>query len=160
MIGLQVVLSCRTTPGNVNDAGVPPSLLDKADRLGRSFDGWVFNADRGYDPDGNCRAVIGVGMRPDIKQRRGAGNSGDRRNAGRAFRRRAGEMFDPDGYKRRGMAEGISGAGEAAGRRLRCRYRKEPARERSGTVPAIARDACAPSRVRCTVGNGRMPTMA
>ena len=37
---------------------------------------------------------------------------------------------------------------------------REPARERSGTVPAIARDACAPSRIRCTVGNGRMPAMA
>ena len=101
-----------------------------------------------------------MGMHPNIKQRRSAGNSGNRRNVGRPFRRRAEKMFDPDGYKRRGMVEGIFGAEETAGHRLRCRYRKEPARERFGTVLAIARDACAPSRIRCTVENGRMPTMA
>ena len=28
VIGLQAMLSCRTTPGNVNDTGVLPSLLD------------------------------------------------------------------------------------------------------------------------------------
>ena len=37
--------------------------------LGRSFDGWAFNAGRGCDPDGNCRAVIGMGMHPSIKPR-------------------------------------------------------------------------------------------
>ena len=61
VIGPQVILSCRTTPRNVNYTGVPPSLLAKAGRLGRSFGGWVFNAGKGYDPDGNCGAVIGVG---------------------------------------------------------------------------------------------------
>ena len=110
VIGLQVVLSCRTTPSNVNDTGVLPCLLAKAGRLGRSFEGWVFNADKGYDSDGNCSAVIGMGMHPNIKQGRSAGNSGNRRNAGRPFWRRAGKMFDPDGYRRRGMVEGIFGA--------------------------------------------------
>ena len=160
VIGLQVILSCVTTPGNVNDTGVLPSLLSKAGKLGRSFDGWVFNADKGYDPDGNCRAVIGMGMHPNIKQRRGAENSGNRRNVGRPFRRRAGEMFDPDGYRRRGMVEGIFGAEGTAGHRLRCRYRKESSRERFGTVLAIAWNVCALNRIRCTVENGRMPTMA
>ena len=117
--GLQVVPSCRTTPDNVNDTGVLPSLLDKAGRLGRSFYGWVFNAGKGYDSDGDRRAVTGMGMHPNIKQRGSAGNSGSRGSAGRPSRRRAGEMFDPDGCKRRGMVEGIFGAGEAAGRRYR-----------------------------------------
>ena len=139
---------------------LPPGAMDKAGRLGRSFDGWVSNADRECDPDGNCRAVTGTGMHPSIKQRGSAEDSGNRRNAGRPLRRRAGKMFDPDGYRRRGVAEGIFGAGEAAGRRLRCRYGREPARGRPGTAPAIARDACAPSRIRRTVGNGRMPTLA
>ena len=160
VIGLQVILSCRTTPSNVNDTNVLPYLLDKAGKLGRSFDGWMFNADKGYDSDSNCRAVIGMGMHPNIKQRRSAENSGNRRNVGRPFRRRAGEMFDPDGYKRRGMVEGIFGAEEAAGHRLRCRYRKESTRERFGTVLAIAWNVCALNRIRCTVENGRMPTMA
>ena len=101
-----------------------------------------------------------MGMHPNIKQVRGAGNSGSRRNAGRPFRRMAGKMFDPDGYKRRGMVEGIFGAEETAGHRLRCRYRKESTRERFGTVLAIAWNLCAPSRIWCTVENGRMPTMA
>ena len=160
VIGLRVVRSCKTTPGNVNDTDVPPSLLSKAGRLGRSFDGWVFNADNVYDSDGNCGAVIGMGMHPDIKQRRGAENSSNRSNAGRPSRRRAGKMFDPDDYRRRSMVEGIFSAGESGGRRPRYRYRKEPARKRFGTALAIARDACAPIHIRCAVENGRMPTVA
>ena len=69
-------------------------------------------------------------------------------------------MFDPDGYRRRGVVEGIFGAGEAAGHRLRCRYGKEPAREVSGTALAIASGVGAPNRIRRTVGSGRMPAMA
>ena len=45
-------------------------------------------------------------MRPDIDQSK---NSGNRRDVGKRFRRRAAEMFDPVRHEDRKMIEGIFG---------------------------------------------------
>ena len=89
----------------------------------------------------------------------GAGNGGNRGNTGGPFRRRAGKVPDPDRYRRRGMVEGYSAPGRRAATGCAAGT-GESARERFGIVLAIARDAGALNRIRRTVGNGRMPTMA
>ena len=64
-------------------------------------------------------------MRPNIDQRKSRGNSGNRRNVGKWFRRRAAALFDRWRYRKRGMVEGIFGAEETRAHRLLCRYRKK-----------------------------------
>lgn len=55
--------------------------------------------------------------------------------------------------------DGMFGA-EAAGHRLRCRYRKKSTQERFGAALAVASDVAALNRIRRTVENGRMPATA
>ena len=54
LLGLQVILSCRITSSNIHDTVVLRTMLNSVEDLGRSFAGWRFNADKGYDSDGNC----------------------------------------------------------------------------------------------------------
>lgn len=149
VVGLQVILSCAITPSSVTDTGMLPSLLEKSKKLGRSFAGWMFHADKGYDSDLNCKAVFDMEMRPNIPQRKSRKNSGNRKNVGKPFRRRAAEMFDPARYQRRKMIEGIFGAEESSNHRLKCRYRKKETQERFGLLLAITWNACALNRIRC-----------
>ena len=113
--------------------------------------------------EGAGRELQGRDRHGDAPRHKAEEGRGEQRQQGerrQAVPAQAGKMFDPDCYRRRGVCVwGIFGAGEAAGRWLRCRYR-ESTRERSGTALAIARDAGALNRIRCTVENGRMPTMA
>ena len=102
MLQLQIILSCEMTPSNVADTDMLPSLLAKAKKLGRSFAGWWFHADRGYDSDRNCKTVFDMGMRPNIDQRKSMENSGNRRNVGKRFRRRAAALFDRVRHGKRG----------------------------------------------------------
>ena len=90
VLGLQIILSCAMTASNVNDTSMLKTLLAKAAKIGRSFEGWVFNAGRGYDSDSNCECVFDAGMLPNIKQRKSVVNSGNARNRGKPARRRAG----------------------------------------------------------------------
>ena len=105
---LQIILSCALTPSGVADTDMLRPLLEKSKKLGRSFAGWWLHADRGYGSDANCEAVMGMGMHPNIQQRKSRENSGNRRNAGRRFRRRAEAGFDPARHGRRKMAGAYS----------------------------------------------------
>lgn len=160
VLGLQIILSCAMTASNVSDTSMLRPLLAKVAKIGRSFEGWLFNADRGYDSDANCELVFGAGMLPNIKQRKSVANSGNARNRGKPARRRAGELFDPEKYKRRGMIEGIFGAEEMAGHRLHCRYRKKEAQVRFGLLLGITWNICVLNRIRCSLELGHRPTMA
>ena len=146
-VGIQVILSCATTPSSVADTDMLRTLLEKSKKLGRSFAGWMLHADKGYDSDQNCEAVFKMGMRPNIAQRKSEKNSGDRRNVGKPFRRRAGEMFDPARYPKRKMVEGIFGAEESSNHRLRCRFRKKGTQERFGPLLAITWNARTLNRI-------------
>ena len=128
----QIILSCKMTPSNVADTDMLPLLFEKSKKLGRSFAGWWFHADRGYDSDRNCKAAFDMGMRPNIDQRKSRENSGNRRNVGKRFRRRAAALFDLWRYRNRRMVEGIFGAEEKRAYRLLCRYRKK--RRRRGSA--------------------------
>ena len=160
VVGLQVILSCAMTPSTVADTDMLPALLAKSRKMGRSFAGWAFHADRGYDSDQNCKAVFDMGMRPNILQRKSEENSGNRRNVGKPFRRRAAEMFDPARYERRRMIEGIFGAEESNNHRLRCRYRKKGTQERFGALLALTWNACALNRILCAAERAAAPAAA
>ena len=157
VLQLQIILSCKMTPGNVADTDMLPPLLEKAKKLGRSFAGWWFHADRGYDSDRNCEAAFGMGMRPNIDQRKSRKNSGNRRNVGKRFRRRAAALFDLWRYRNRRMVEGIFGAEEARAHRLLCRYRKKETQERFGLLLAVTWNVRALNRIRCAAETAAAP---
>ncbi len=148
-VGLQVILACAMTPSSAADTDMLRPLLEKSKKPGRSFAGWWFHADKGHDSDRNCEAVFGTGMRPNIDRRKSRENGGNRRNAGKRFRRRAAEMFDPVRHEDRKMIEGIFGAEGSDNHRLLCRYRKKETQERFGLLLAIAWNVCALNRIRC-----------
>ena len=148
-VGPQIILSCVMTPSSVADTDMLPSLLEKIKKLGRSFAGWRLHADRGYDSDRNCKAIFDMGMIPNILQRKSRENSGNRRNVGKRFRRRAAALFDLVGYRKRRMVEGIFGAEETSNHRLLCRYRKKETQERFGMLLAITWNVRTLNRIRC-----------
>ena len=76
----------------------------------------MFHADREYDSDYNCGILFKMGMTPNIKQRMTAVN------LGRSNRSRAAKLFDKDGYKQRGMIEGIFWSEESKRHQLHCRF--------------------------------------
>ena len=144
----QVILSCKITPGNVADTDMLPSLLEKSKKLGRSFAGWWFHANREYDSDRNCEAAFGMGMCPNIDQRKSRENGGNRRNVGKRFCRRAAALFDRWRYLKRRMVEGIFGA-ETRAHLLLCRYRKKETQERFGLPLAVTWNVHELNRIRC-----------
>ena len=114
VLRLQIILSYEMTPGSVADTDMLPPLLEKAKKLGRSFAGWRLHADKEYDSDRNCKAVLDMGMRPNIEQRESRENSGNRRNVGKRFRRRVAALFDRWRYRKRGDGRvHIRGRGDA-----------------------------------------------
>ena len=160
VLSLQIILSCAMTPSSAADTDVLRPLLEKSKKLGRSFAGWWFHADRGYDSDSNCEAVFGTGMRPNILQRKSRGNGGNGRDVGKRFRRRAAAMFDVARYGKRRMVEGIFGAEETRSHRLLCRYRKKETQERFGVLLAITWNVRALNRIRCAAQPAVMPAAA
>ena len=150
----QITLSAVMTPSNVADTDMPPSLFEKSKKLGRSFVGWWFHADRGYDSDRNCEAAFDMGMRPNIDQSRE--NGGNRRNVGKRFRRRAAALFDLWRYRNRRMVEGIFGA-ETRAHRPFCRYRKKETQERFGVLLAVTSNVRALNRIRCDAETAAAP---
>lgn len=160
VLKLQIILSCAMTPSSVADTDMLRPLLEKSKKLGRSFAGWWFHADRGYDSDSNCEAVFGMGMRPNILQRKSRENGGNRRDVGKRFRRRAAAMFDGVRYGKRRMVEGIFGAEETRSHRLLCRYRKKETQERFGVLLAITWNVRALNRIRCAAEPAVMPAAA
>ena len=103
ILGLQIVLGSAITPSNVNDSPMLPKMLDEIESRGLDLGRSVLDADRGYDSDGNCGRVFGMGMIPNIRQRK------DAVNRGKPYRRKAAAIFDELEYKKRNMIEGIFG---------------------------------------------------
>ena len=88
-----------------------------------------------------------MGMMPIIGHRESE-NSGNRRNAGKRFRRRPAEAFDPARHEKRKIVDGRFGAGESSNRLSLFRYRKKET-QRFGLLFAMAWNVCAPDRIRC-----------
>ncbi len=138
-----IILTARTTSNRIQDSPVLGTMLSHMKKFGMYFPGSVFNADRGYDSDELCRQVFEMGMRPNIKQRRGAVNRTKR------FRRRAAWMFDTDVYRYRGLIEGIFGAEESEHHQLFCRFHKRPNQRRFGLIKAIGWNIEVLNRIEC-----------
>ena len=132
ILGLQIVLSAITTSSNVHDTVMLPVMLKKISQSGINMMGRIFNADRGYDSDENCKEVLQMQMLPNIKQRK------DATNRGKPYRKKAAELFDENEYKKRALIEGIFGAEEARGHQLHCRFILEENHERFSKGRAIA----------------------
>ena len=99
-------------------------------------------------------------MRPNIEQRESRENSGNRRNVGKRFRRRAAAIFDRVRHGKRGMVEGVFGAEETRAHRLLCRYRKKETQERFGVLLAITWNVRTLNRIRCAAELAVMPAAA
>ena len=130
-LGLQIIMASEITPSNVNDSTMLPVMLDAMEQQDLDPDQSALNADRGYDSDKNCGKVLGMGMIPNIKQRK------DAVNRGKPNRRKAAEIFDEQEYRKRAMIEGIFGAEEAKRHQLHCRFLKEDNRIRFGKIRSI-----------------------
>ena len=138
------ILVSRITPGSRNDSPVLRTMLGRMKHLGISCGGSVFCADRGYDSDRTCRMIFGMGMIPNIKQRRPpSGRSSP-------HRRRAAALFDESAYGYRGLIEGIFGAEETEGHRLLCRFQRRATRYRFGQIRAIGWNLEVLNRMRCS----------
>lgn len=127
ILDYNIILTAQITAGNVNDSRVGGSMLKRLPRL----EGSVFDADRGYDSDRNCRLAMEKGMKPNIKQRKTGGA-----NRGLPFRKKAALMFDLEVYHFRGLVEGIFGALEVE-RGLETRCRLKCTQKRWGLALAI-----------------------
>ena len=99
ILGLQIVLSAVSTPGNVNDCPKLPDMLAGIKNHGFDFSGCVFEGDRGYDSDANFAELFWMGMMPNIKQRAGAVNKD------KPDRKKAAGMFDAGQYRMRALIE-------------------------------------------------------
>ena len=143
ILGLQIILSARVTPSNVNDSPMLPKMLDEMERQNLDCGRSVIDTDRGYNSEENFRKVSEKGIVPNIKQRRNA-VSRDKPN-----RLKAAANFDPIEYKKRAMIEGIFGAEEARNHQLHCRFLREDNRIRFGALRAIAWNIKALNRFVC-----------
>jgi IS5 family transposase len=138
ILDYNVILTAQVTSGKANDSRIGGSMLQRLPRL----EGSVFDADRGYDSDRNCRLAMEKGMKPNIKQRKTGG-----KNRGLRFRKVAALMFDLGVYHFRGLVEGIFGALEVErGLETRCRLRK--AQKRWGLALAIGHNLGVLNRLR------------
>lgn len=116
ILDCNIILTAQITAGNANDSPVGGSMLKRLPRL----EGSVFDADRGYDSDRNCKLALEKGMKPNIKQRKTGGA-----NRGLRFRKKAALEFDLEVYHFRGLVEGIFGALKVErGLETRCRLKR------------------------------------
>lgn len=145
VLDLLVILRARVTEGHRGEVPVLKGML----RGFMSLPGSVFEADRGYDADAIFRRIYELRMFPNIKQREiqeGPKGRGRRRLR---YRRRAAKGFDVELYHHRGLIEGIFGAEEVRGHRLRTRFRKRGCQERWGLILCIAWNVKVWNRIRC-----------
>ena len=143
VLGLQIVLSAVSTPGNVNDCLKLPDMLAGIKNHGFDFSGCVFDGDRGYDSDANFAELFWMGMMPNIKQRAGAVNKD------KPDRKRAAGMFDAGQYRMRALIEAIFGAEETRRHQLHCRFVREDNRRRFGKCRAISWNMRVLNRFEC-----------
>ena len=116
VLGLQIILESKITPGNIHDTAMLPPMLAKMERQSLSPGPSVFHADRGYDSNHNCQILFEMGIVPNIKQRGGAVNRG------KPYRSRAAKIFDEEEYRQRGMIGGVFGGEESKRHQLHCRF--------------------------------------
>ena len=116
--------------------------MEEVRRQGYDIAGRRFSADRGYDSDRNCGVILEAGLVPNIRERENAVSRG------KPGRKKAAEMYDPDGYKLRGMIEGIFGAEEAKRHQLHCRFIREDNQQRWGKGRAIGWNIPAPGALQ------------
>ena len=109
-----------------------PAMLAEIKRRGFDFAGCVFDCDKGYDSDYNCRLIFEMGMTPNIKQRKNAVSRG------KPHRKKAAGLFDGEEYKERSLIEGVFGAEEARRHQLHCRFVRDDNRQRFATGRAIS----------------------
>ena len=93
ILGLQIILAAFATSGSVSDMTMLLAMLAEIRRRGFDIAGCVFDCDKGYDSDHNCRLIFEMGMTPNIKQRR---NTVSR---GKPHRKKAAGLFDGEEYK-------------------------------------------------------------
>ena len=103
ILGLQIILVAVGTPGSVSDSIKLPTVPHKIRRQGFDMSGRFFNADGGYDLDGNCEELSWMHIMPNIKQRK------DAKNRDKPNRRKAVEMSDGVVYHLWGICMGRSG---------------------------------------------------
>jgi hypothetical protein len=140
-----VILSARTTSKRTHDSPVLRTMLNKLKKYGVDLAGSIFNADRGYDAEDNCKSVFGMDMLPNIKQKINARNKGERMK----YRRKASKLFNVPVYHYRGLIEGIFGAEETEHHQLYCRFRLKNNQKRFGVIKALGWNMEVLNRLQC-----------
>ena len=143
VLGHQIILAALTTGSSTGDTQMLKPMLEEIRRRGHDLAGRRFSADRGYDSDKNCEAVLAAGWIPNIKGRRNPVNRG------KPSRKKAAGMYDPGEYRLRGMCEGIFGAEESRRHQLHCRFLREDNRRRFAKGRAISWNILVLGRFRC-----------
>jgi hypothetical protein len=139
VLDYNIIMSAKITSRRTADSPTLRSMLKDLPQM----EGSVFNADKAYDSDRNCRLIMAKGMKPNIKQRKTRGT-----NRGLRYRRWAAVEFDEALYRYRGLVEGIFGAEETEnGLETRCRLRKM--QRRWGLAKAIGHNLAVCNRLRC-----------
>ena len=124
ILGLQIILVAVGTPGSVSDSIKLPTVPHKIRRQGFDTSGRFFNADGGYDSDGNCEELSWMHIMPNIKQRK------DAKNRDKPNRRKAAEMSDGVVYRLWGMMYGAFGAEETRRHQLQHGFVRDDNRRR------------------------------
>ena len=140
-----VILRARVTGYRIADSPTLRRMLEGFPPL----PGSVFDADTGFDVEKNFELLYQLKMLPNIKQRGPPDEGKKKPHKKLRFRIRAAEEFDVELYHHRGLIEGIFGAEETDGHRLRTRFRKEENRERWGPIMAMGWNLKVLNRLRC-----------
>lgn len=137
ILDLMVIAAVQVTSSRTRDSPTFRRMIRQMKRTGIAVEvfGGVFNADKAYDSDENCRLVYGLDSQPNIKQRETHG-----KNRGKRFRRRAAEEFNPQIYRFRGLVEGIFGASEVSMHGIHTRFRLRQTRQTWGLLFAVGRN--------------------
>jgi len=159
ILDIMVVTAVQVTSSRTRDSPTLRRMVGQMLRTGIAEEvfGGVFNADRAYDADDNCRLIYELGSRPNIKQRKTSGS-----NRGKRFRRRAAEEFNPQIYRFRGLVEGIFGASEVKMHGIHTRCRLRQTRRAWGLLLAVGRNIETYNRLESAVSLGfrRKPILA
>lgn len=148
ILGLQILLEANVTPSSTHDTKMLAPMLETTVRQGLDLGPSTHNCDAGYDPEDNFALVFGLGMTPNIKQRRPPRHrSAPEQDS--PYRRKGAEVFDETEYRKRDMIEGIFGAEEAKNHQLHCRFTKPANMRRFGKIRGIAWNLKVLNRLLC-----------
>ena len=139
ILDYNIIMAAKITSRRTADSPTLRQMLKDLPQM----EGSVFNADKAYDSDVNCRLIYEKRMKPNIKQREKEGT-----NRGLRFRRRAAEEFNDALYRYRSLVEGIFGA-EESGHGLKTRCRLRATQRRWGLARAIGHNLAVINRLRC-----------